>query len=163
MSVIAAKVYDNYIEICADSIIMNNEGTKRTNFAKLRNINNMIVGGCGDAEELCLFFNYVETYAVPEATEADILDYMNRFSSFKKNYTDDLELQNVYVIAVGGHLFEVDNKFVQEVNTITACGRGMPYALTALHLGHSAEEAISVTCDLCCYTSRPVVRYTISR
>lgn len=163
MSVIAAKVYDNYIEICADSIIMNEDGTKRTNFAKLRNINNMIVGGCGDAEELCLFFNYVETYAVPEATETSILDYMNRFSSFKLSYTNESELRNIYVIAVEGHLFEVDNKFVQEVYDITACGRGMPYALTALHLGHSAEEAVSVTCDLCCYTSGPVVKYTTSR
>lgn len=164
MSVIAAKVYDNRIEIAADSIIMKDD-LKKTNFVKLRNYsNNIVCGGCGSAEELSLFFEFISNISQQvNVTTQTILNHLHDFSRYKEHYTGVAQIDNCYLIIVDNKLFEVDGFFVQEVNDYTAIGEGEPYALTALYLGQNPIDAVKTTCELCCHVSLPVVYYVVNK
>ena len=155
MSVIAAKVYEDRIEIAADSILIKDD-LKKTNFKKLFNTTQMCVGGCGTAEELTLFFTFVQTHEPESSTLADIQKFMRRFDEWKEEYVKKCGIENCYLIIYENKLFEVDGMFVQEIKDYTAIGEGEPYALTALHLGYSAEDAVKVSCELCCFVSEPI-------
>lgn len=159
ISVIAARVTDKYIHVAADSILLKEELKRTENFSKLISVNNMIVGGCGSAEELSLFQRYA-TYNKPsEGSIFAVQDFMKSFSRWKEQYTDSITIDNCYLIVYEHKLFEIDGLFVHEISDYTAIGEGEPYALTALHLGCVATEAVKVTCDLCCYTAEPIIDY----
>ena len=156
MSVIAAKVYSDRIDIASDSILIKDD-LKKTDFKKILHTPTMCVGGCGTAEELSLFFTFVEGHHPKYATKSGILMYMRDFAKWKFDYINDDVIHNCYLIIYQGKLFEVDSMFVQEINDYTAIGEGEPYALAALHLGHNVIEAVQTACDLCCFVSEPVV------
>lgn len=163
MSVIAAKVENDKITITADSIILKDD-LKRTNFRKLYQQNkDVIAGGCGTAEELCLFFTYLNDHAPEVASVPAMIQFMSNFAEWKNRYIHDDVIHNCYLIIFKNKLFEVDGMFVQEVTDYTAIGEGEAYALSALYLGHSVEEAVQVACDLCCYVSEPIVKFTVEK
>lgn len=163
MSVVCAKVDKDHITIAADSIVIRDD-LKRANFKKLQKIHDVIVGGCGAAEELSLFFEFVKIHHAPkEVSIKGIQDYMLLFSAMKNQYTNEPKIENAYIIVVDNRVFEIDGMFVQEVFNYTAIGEGDVYALSALHLGHTVEEAVQVACELCCFVSEPIVKFTIER
>ena len=163
MSVIAAKVYDNRIEIAADSIIMKDD-LKKTNFVKLRQYPNIVCGGCGGAEELSLFFEFMTTVQITTTvTTQTILNYMHDFSVYKQYYTGCTDVENCYLLVIDNKLFEVDGFFVQEITDYTAIGEGEPYALTALYLGQNPIDAVKTTCELCCHVSLPVLYKVVNK
>lgn len=156
MSVIAARVTDKFIEVASDSIISKEE-LKRTNFTKLIQVNDMIFGGCGSAEELSIFLDFVkEVPTIQFPTTAKIRDLMLEFAKVKELYTGDAKVDNAYIIAIDGSLFEVDGMFVTQITDYTAIGQGESYALAALHLNHSVQEAVKVAADLCCFVAEPI-------
>ncbi len=53
----------------------------------------------------------------------------------------------------------VQDYFITEVTTYEAIGVGTRYALSALCLGHSVEEAIEVACELSIYCEKPVIKF----
>lgn len=164
MSVIAAKVGADYIQVAADSILIKEEMKRTTNFKKLIQFNDIIAGGAGSAEELSLFFRFIQNLNKPDtATIAGIQDFMRRFNNWKETYTNMTGIDNCYIIVYKGKLFEIDGMFVQEINDYTAIGEGEPYAITALHLGCLATEAVKVTCDLCHSVSEPIIEFTVER
>lgn len=69
------------------------------------------------------------------------------------------DTKNSYLVAFGGHLFQICGYLVREIKDYYAIGAGAPYALTALHLGHDPEEAVKVSCDMCCFVCEPIVTY----
>lgn len=160
MSVIAAKVYQDRIDIAADSILIKDD-LKKTNFKKLYRTSTVVAGGCGTAEELCLFFTYLNDHSPEVASVPAIIQFMSNFAEWKARYIHDDVIHNCYLIVFKNKLFEVDGMFVQKITDYTAIGEGEAYALAALHLGHSVEEAVQVACDLCCYVSEPIVHYKV--
>lgn len=164
MSVIAGKVYNDKIVIAADSIIIKG-WSKRTNiFGKLANINDMIIGGTGTAEEISLFFRFAQTHKPENATEKDMLTFITEFVSWKKtNYNDSDFLHNMYLIAYKNHLFVIENMFINEVKDFMAIGAGEDFANAALYLGHSPEEAVKVACELSCLVSEPIIKYEMEK
>ena len=160
MSVIAAKVYPDRIDIASDSILLKAD-LKKNDFKKIFQTSDLCAGGCGTAEELQLFFQFIQKSDPESATIMGIIDYMSKFANWKSEYTHDETIQNCYLIIYGNKLFEVDGMFVQEIKTHTAIGEGEAYALAALHLGHNVEEAVKTACDLCYYTSEPVFARSI--
>ena len=163
MSVIAARVLYDRVLIAADSILLKEELKRTTNFTKLRQINNMIIGGCGSAEELSLMFLFAEKDCPVDSTIKDVTEFLYRFAHYKETCVDKFELNNCYLIVYKGHLFETDGLFVQEIQDYTAIGEGEPYALTALHLGQDPPDAIDVACDLCCCVARPIIYFSMSK
>ena len=92
MSVIAGKVYNDKIIIAADSILVKGWSKRTGNFAKLLEINDMIIGGTGTAEELSLFFRFAQTHKPESATEKDVLAFATEFANWKQtNYTISLK------------------------------------------------------------------------
>lgn len=156
MSVIAAHKIGNNIYFAADSIVSKDD-LKRTDFRKLKQITPCtVVGGCGGAEELALFYTFATEVEFTGSTVRDVQDYMREFSLFKEHYLDTRSLDNEYIIAHKDHLFEVQGMFVKEVHNYVAIGAGEAYALSALYLGHDVETAINVACNFCKDTSLPI-------
>lgn len=159
MSVIAAKIKDGQIDVASDSIIAKDD-LKRNNFKKIFRTPSMIFGGCGSAEELSIFFDYAKESDFVITDTQSLRDFLLEFSNVKEAYTGDRKIENAYIIAIkdqtGNKLFEVDGMFITEVTDYTAIGQGEAYALAALALNHSVEEAVKVAATFCCYVSEPV-------
>lgn len=159
MSVVAAKVYKKEIIVAADSIIVKGWSKRNSNFAKIAEINDMILGGCGSAQEISLMWHYMQTHKPASPSDKDILTFIVEFSQWKNNMGAGSIIENEYLFVYQGHLFEIENMFVHEVCDYIAIGAGEDFANAALYLGHSPLEAVKVACDLSCYVCEPIVEY----
>ena len=163
MSVVAAKVYTDKVVIAADSIIVRGWSKRNTNFAKIAEINGMIVGGCGEAQESSLLWRYMQTHQPESSSEKDVLEFIVEFAKWKRELIGDSTICNTYLMVFDGHLFEIESMFVHEVKDYIAIGAGEDFATAALHLGHSPRDAVKVACDLSCYVCEPVITYEMPR
>ena len=166
MSVVVAKVYEDRIEMAADSIctrgwsMINGDTTIPVKMVKHHD---MILGGCGLAEETQLFFMYMKTHVIEEADEQGVLNFVLEFKRWKKEYVDDDKLENSYIIALQGKCFGISGKYVYEVEEYAAIGAGEDYARGALYMGATPEEAVKAACDLCVYVAEPIIKESIPR
>jgi ATP-dependent protease HslVU (ClpYQ) peptidase subunit len=159
MSVVACKVLGSGYEIAADSItVRGHVQTKGDNTAmsKLFEVNGLVIGGVGIAEEISIFRLFAGTHKPERATEGALLEYLSEFSNWKKNKTGDGDLDASYLIGISGQVFVIENWLVEKVTTYEAIGAGFSFALTAMHLGHSAEEAVGVATELSIYCEAPI-------
>lgn len=165
MSVVAVRVSEKNIEIAADSIVVRGDSKRSdSGFKKLFKINDMIIGAVGSAEECSLFKYYCRVNIMEDFKEKDVLEYMVNFLNFKINMTPNYpELENSYIMVVGGKAFLIEGLLIQEVEDYAAIGAGEDFANAALYLGHTAEEAVKVACELSCYVSDPIIKYTVER
>lgn len=165
MSVVAVKVYDDKVVMAADSIICKWDSKKNNpkDFTKINEINGMIIGGCGFAQELSLLWHYADTHTPLAPTIKDILNFFVEFCKWKPNYGDSPEIKNEYLIAYEGHAFLCEGLFVHEIHEYNAIGAGENYANAALYLGHSPSEAVKVACELSCFVSEPIIEFTMEK
>lgn len=162
MSVVAVRIYDEKIEVAADSIMV--RGWTQTNkYSKLHFINDMYIGTSGLAEEGSLFRIYCTTRKPEQATEGAIITFFSEFADWKNNRTGSSSLQNEYIFIYSGKVFEIQHFHIQEIKDFTAIGAGMDFALAALHLGHKADEAVAVACALSVYCEEPIDLFTINK
>lgn len=159
MSVVAAKVYKDKIAIAADSILVKGWSKRNANFSKIAEINDMILGGCGTAQETSLMWHYMQTHKPASATEKDVLTFVVEFAQWKSGIVGNSNVENVYLLAFQGHLFEIEYMFVHEVFDYVAVGAGEDFANAALYLHHTPSEAVKVACELSCYVCEPIVEY----
>lgn len=101
----------------------------------------------------------MENHQPLNATEREILNYFAEFGKWKGDIANTRDIKNSYLMAFGGHLFQICGYLVREIKDYYAIGAGAPYALTALHLGHDSEEAVKVSCAMCCFVCEPIVTY----
>lgn len=166
MSVVVCKVYKDRIEMAADSIIVkgwtkiNNAENKLT---KLMKHNDMIIGGCGSAEELSLFFHYMKTHTIETVDEKHILDFVIEFKRWKGDLTGNNSFENPYIIAYKGKAFSVHNMLVFPIDDFYAIGAGEDFASGALFMGASPKEAVKAACELCAMVCKPIVVESISK
>ena len=163
MSVIAAKVYADRITVAADSILTNGWAKRNSNFSKISNINGMIVGSTGTAQEVSLMWHYMDTHRPASATEKDVLNFIVEFANWKNGFGAGSCVDNTYLMAFDGHLFEIERMFVHEVKDYIAVGAGEDFANAALYLGHTPREAVKVACDLSCFVCEPIVEFTAAK
>ena len=163
MSVIAAKVYDKEIVLAADSILVKGSSKRNSNFSKIIEVNDMIVGGTGSAEEISMMWHYMQTHKPAGPTEKDVLTFVIEFSQWKDNMGGGGGLYNSYLLAYKGHLFEIEHMFVHEIIDYIATGAGENFATAALYLGHSPKEAVKVACDLSCFVCEPIIEYKMPK
>ena len=160
MSVVAVKVDPHKIRIAADSILIK-EDLKKTNFKKLCKFKDIIVAGCGSAEELSLFFKFAEEFTPASCDINGIRHYMKSFSDVLEDCYNDRKINNDYIIIYRGHVYEVEGMFVQEITDYTAIGEGEPYALAELYLGHDVVDAVQAACKFSCFVSEPIVSFEV--
>ena len=159
MSVVACKILPNGYEIASDSISVRfwtQSKGGNTKFSKLFEVNDVVVGSVGYAEESSLLQMFCSTRKPAEATEPAILEFFSEFSSWKKKKAEKSGLDNAYLIGFEGKVFSVNGWFIQQVLKYEAIGAGMDFALAALYLDNSAEEAVKVACELSIYCEEPI-------
>ena len=76
MSVVAVKVTDDKIIIGADSIIAYGWTQEKDKLAKLEEVNGMVIGSVGMAQEGALFRVFCRTRKPREATDEAIVDFI---------------------------------------------------------------------------------------
>jgi ATP-dependent protease HslVU (ClpYQ) peptidase subunit len=156
MSVVAVKVEKNKIIIGADSILVNGNTQEKDKMAKLFKNEWMIVGDVGEAQEGALFQIFSKTRKPRESSVEGITEYLFDFFTWKKEKTDSTELNNHYIIIFEKKAFLVEGFYVKEINDYYAIGAGMDFALAALYLGSTVEDAIKTSCHLSILCEEPV-------
>lgn len=160
MSVVAARITPTGYEIAADSIMvryMTQSKGDRTTFSKLAEVNEMVIGGVGYAEESSLLFLFCSTRKPAAATASALLEFLGEFSEWKHKKVGKYLGGNEYLIGFEGKVFHVNGWQVDIVTDFEAIGAGMDYALAALHLGHTAEQAVEVAIELSIYCEAPAI------
>lgn len=162
MSVVAVKVYDNRIEMAADSIIVcgSRQETYYGKHAKLKEINDMIIGTSGSCEEESLMWLYAQNHRPAAPTEKDVLEFFVEFINWKRDKSMESGPCNPYLLAYKGKVFHIQNYLVLEVDKFAAIGAGADYALAALYLDKDPDDAVKVACELSCYVTEPIICYT---
>lgn len=164
MSVVAAKVYKDKIVMAADSIVVRGRSKRIDNgIVKINKINDMIVGSTGYAQELSLMWQYMTTHKPATATEKDVLDFVIEFSRWKRELIGSYSVDNTYLMAYDGHLFQIENMLVCEVSEWIAIGTGEGFANAALYLGNNPRDAVKVACELSCFVAEPIIEYTMQK
>ena len=160
MSVVACRIKSNGFEIAADSITVRGQTQTKgqtTDHVKLYETNEMVIGTVGSAEENSLFRLFAETHRPSGSDEYSMLEFILEFSEWKKRKTDNSAIRNAYLIGFQQNVFSVEQWLVEKVKSYMAIGAGMSYALAALHLGHSAKEAVETAIELSIYCESPVL------
>jgi ATP-dependent protease HslVU (ClpYQ) peptidase subunit len=156
MSVVAVKVKKNKIIIGADSILVSGWTQEKDKLAKLNKVNGMVIGDVGDAQEGALFLVFCKTRKPREASVEALIEFMSEFQDWMNNKIGETKLENQYIIVLEGKAFMVEGFFIKEVTDYTAIGAGMDFALSALFLGNSVQDAIKASCHLSLYCEEPV-------
>jgi len=156
MSVVAVKVTKEKIVIGADSILVSGWTQEKDKLAKLNEVNGMVVGDVGDAQEGALFLMYCKTRKPREASVEALVEFMSEFQDWMTKKVEVNKLENQYVIILGGKAFMMEGFFIKEVTDYTAIGAGMDYSLAALYLGNSVKESIKAACHLSIYCEEPI-------
>lgn len=160
MSIVACKVHNDKIVFGSDSIVVRGWGGTqekgKDNFTKLVQLNEVILGGVGTAQELSLFISYISTRKPKDNTEDSILDFTCDFVEWKKSKINISDIENYYLLGFRGKVFSIQRFFVKEVVNYEAIGAGMDYALSVLYLGLPVQKAIEVACELSIYCEKPM-------
>ena len=163
MSVVAVRIEKNKIIIGADSILVNGYTQEKDKLAKLFQNDFMVVGDVGQAQEGALFQIYTKTRKPREASLEGITEFLFEFYQWKKEKTESTELTNDYIIVFGGKAFLVEGFYVKEITDYMAIGAGMDFALAALYLGSSVQDAIKTACHLSILCEEPVNIITVPK
>lgn len=159
MSVIAAKVYRDRIEIAADSIKVRwcTQQVNNSKLSKLWDVGPVVIGGVGSCQEVALMRLYSENYVPESESERGVLAFMAEFAEWMKKRADAAaKIENAYLMILGRHLFHIDGLFVEEVTSHEAIGAGMDFALASMHGGHSPEQAVATAIELSIWCAAPV-------
>jgi len=159
MSVVACRVTEKGYTIAADSITVYGYTQRKgdgTDYSKLFEVNGLLVGGVGKAEETSLFHLFAKTRRPSVPTEGALLEFLSEFAEWKKKKVGTDGLNNHYIIGIDDTVFSVNGWHIHNVTNFDAIGAGFEYALAALHLDHSPEEAVKVAIELCIYCEGPV-------
>ena len=129
---------------------------ENTKFSKLFEVNNIVVGCVGKAEESSLLQLYCTTRQPAAANESALLEFMSEFSNWKKDKVGKSDLDNAYLIGYKGKVFSIHGWFIEEVLKYEAIGAGLDFALAALYLDKSAHDAVKVACELSIFCEEPI-------
>jgi len=164
MSVVCCKVTDEKIEIASDSITVRaftQSKSDNIKMAKLANVNQIIIGSVGFAEEIVLMQMFCETHQPKKADMDSFLEFMSEFSTWKNEKTDNYSIENSYIFVYKNKAFAIEGYLIQEIVKYEAIGAGMDFALAAMFLGHGVREAIEVASELSIYCETPVIYYSV--
>lgn len=171
MSVVAVKKYEDKIVVAADNIVVsgwNRNDGKHFKQVKMEKINDMIIGFSGCLQEGSLFLSYAATHKPDSSGFKDMLKYAVEFRKWKKDYdisepdnNEKDKIINQYLVVWDGHVFCITGYDLVEIKDYYAIGCGEDFALAALHLGHSPQEAVKVACDISCFVAEPIIEETM--
>lgn len=163
MSVVAVKVTDDEIIIGADSILAYGWTQEKNKLAKIDEVNGMIIGSVGSAQEGALLRMYAKTRTPRRADCESVVNFLSEFHDWMKEKTGESELQNDHIIVFKKKVFSLNGYYVKEVEDYDAIGAGMDFALSALYLGKSCKKSIKAACHLSVYCEEPINMFKVKK
>ena len=163
MSVVAVKVTDKEIIVGADSIIAYGWTQEKDKLAKLEEVNGMIIGSVGLAQEGALFRVFCRTRKPRSCDDEAMIDFMSDFQDWMRNKIDATELENDYIFVFEKKAFLINGFYIKEITDYTAIGAGMDFALSALYLNNTVEESVKASCHLSVYCEEPINILKVSK
>lgn len=161
MSVVAVRIYPDRYEIAADSIRTRGWTQQKIDpkgFAKLFEVNGLILGGVGLSEETGLLYLYMKGHR-PCPNEDSLLEFFSEFAKWKHEKTDKRDIENEYLIGFDSCVFVVQRYYAKKVINFDAIGAGMDFALSALYLGHSPVKAVETAIELSVFCEGPIIQF----
>jgi len=165
MSVVAVTVTGEQIQIGADSIRLRGWTQEKDRLAKLFQENGVTVGYSGWSAEGGLFHLFCQTHKPDAPNELSVIRFFSEFQEWHRKSAGDsnAKLDNSYFLIFEERVFLFHSFYVKEVSTFFAIGAGSDFALAALHLGHSVEEAVAVAIQLSAACEEPINIINIPR
>lgn len=166
MSVVVVKNYKDKIVVASDSIAVigwSKVPSAENKFAKMQKINDMIIGGVGNAEETSLFFHYMKTHTIESVDEKSVLDFILEFRRWKQDLTGNNSFNNNYILAFKGKCFYVNGVLVIPIDDYYAIGAGADYANGAMYMGATPVEAVKASCVLCAMVAEPIIQEVLMK
>lgn len=166
MTVIAVKREEKYIHLVCDSrITTGSERVDGKSIAMTKVINNgdLYIGIAGDCNENTYLSVFMQTNIPAGSTMKDIIEYFCKFVSWYKSITGITELHGRYIVVYKGKIYSIWSQglHIFEISEFEAIGSGSYFAITALHLGKNAAEAVKIACELDAFCEDPVHEYFI--
>ena len=161
MSIVAVRVTENGFEMSSDSITVRGVTQSRGNnstFSKMFDINGVVIGSSGLAEEASLLKLFCKNRTPSESTEQGILEFISEFQDWKKKKTDSSNIESYFFIGYENSVFYVHGWHIEKIKTYQAIGAGMDFALASMYLGHSTEDAVKTAIELSVYCESPVIK-----
>lgn len=159
MSVIAVRVTDVGYEIASDSIVVRGWSQRKDGkFAKLAEVNGLILGTVGSCEDGGLFYLYLKSHR-PSPTEDSVLECLSEFAKWKHTKTGKSDINSEFYMGFDREIFWICGYHVERIHNFHAIGAGDDFATAALYLGHSPMKAVQTAIELSTMCEGPVVRF----
>lgn len=159
MSVVAVRVVHEGYQIAADSIVVRGWSQRKdSKFAKLSEVNGLILGSVGSCEEGGLFYLYLKSHR-PSPTEDSVLECVSEFAKWKSAKTGDASIKNEFLLGFEKSVFWICGYHIARVHNFHAIGAGEDFATAALHLGHSPVDAVKTAIELSTMCEGPIVSF----
>jgi ATP-dependent protease HslVU (ClpYQ) peptidase subunit len=162
MSVVAARKYPDKLVFAADSIRVSGFFLRETSRvtgneqSKLFEVNDLIIGSVGLIMELSFMQIFARNHKPAAPTVEAVLDFIIEFYNWAKSKDDSFGKKNDYLIGIEREIFRVcDSYLVEKINEFSAIGAGEYFALTAMYLDKSPQEAVEISNELCVYCAGP--------
>ena len=166
MTVIAARKTPNGITFAADTMVTQGHLKSTSDdimHSKLFQHNDLLVGSSGDCFESVLMELFTRNHKPVDSSRLGMIDFLVEFREWVRKKESGYNPNNSYLIAFEQKLFCVDGGLqVFEVKEFDAIGSGSDFARAAMHLGHSAREAVEVACKLSVWCSEPITELSVA-
>lgn len=166
MTVIAARKTSDGTTFAADTLITDGYHLKSTSadiiHSKLFQHNDLSIGSSGDCFEATLMELFTRNHKPVDSNRLSVIDFLVEFREWVRKKEGGYNPGNMYLLAFDQKLFYVCGGLqVYEVQEFEAIGAGADFARAAMHLGHTAREAVEVACKLSVWCSEPITELMV--
>lgn len=158
MTTIAGKIVDDKVVLVADS--RTSLGHVRVDQTTLRSKlfkgNDTIIAGSGAVSETVLLELWCRDHSLGVGGVVRVTEWLLEFANWKKDKTEKFDINNEYLIGHSSGLYSNIGLSVTQCDQYAVGGSGLYFAMTALHLGKSLEDAVKVACELDAYSDLPI-------
>jgi len=158
MTTIVCKVEKNNVILLADSLITESERFNKMKSSlkinKIYKLDEFRIAFAGDMMYTHIIKEFLSQHIQELITGNDFeLKVVAEIKKTIQNYIGSslpsyTELSGIFTYQNRAFEFDIESGALFEINDFQALGTGAIYALTALHLGHSPQEALEIACKL---------------
>lgn len=163
MTTIAAKIEKDKIIIGADSRASAGwtKVEQTLESSKIVEGSDMIIAATGTITEASLMELFCKDHSIGSGGQLRLVEWLLEFSEWKHSKTNVRGVENNYIVAHKSGLYKTHGLSVSKIKTFTSDGSGGEFCFTALHLGHTLEQSLKVSCELDAFSEEPIIIKTM--
>jgi len=170
MSVIAVKVYDDKIEIAADSQATVADDTYKVVLgrkdSKLFVSDNIILGAAGEYENISMLKTFLKINPQDIHSVEDVYEFLKIFRKWEREIKGtEVNNDQSFILVTNGKAFYINCFEVQEVEAHMSIGTGGRISTTVMNYNpkESAENAVKQAIKEDIYCGGPIICYTMDK